>query len=103
MKIQKANPFKIGARTKTGGKVPHGDIAEKNPSSYFENPFHNLLHSHQLHNSPKSKLPTFWDMDRSYSARKVSFGPEAKEKWGDDSKSWDSPLDRIMSRIESNT
>ena len=88
---------------RTGGKVPHGDIAEKNSSSYFENPFHNLLHSHQLDNSSKSKLPTFWDMDRSDSAGKGSFGPEIEGKWGGDSKSWDSPLDRIMSRIESNT
>ena len=95
--------FQDWRKDEDGGKVPHGDIAEKNPSSCFENPFHNLLHSHQLHNLPKSKLPTFWDMDRSDSAGKGSFGPEAEERWGDGSKDWDSPLDRIMSRIESNT
>ena len=53
--------------------------------------------------APKSKLPTFWDIDRSDSAGKGSFGPEAEERWGDGSKDWDYPLDRIMSRIESNT
>ena len=63
-------------------KVPRGGIAERNSSSYLENPFHNLLHSHQLDNSSKSKLPTFWDMDRSDSAGKGSFGPEIEEKWG---------------------
>ena len=31
----KANPFKIGARMRTGGKVPCGGIAEKNSSSHF--------------------------------------------------------------------
>ena len=99
----KANPFKIGARMRTGGKVTRGSLAERNYSPCFENPFHNLLHSHQIHNTPKSKLPTFWDVDRSDSAGKGSFGPEAEERWGDGSKDWDSPLDRIMSRIESNT
>ena len=78
----KAKPFKIGARMRTGGKVPRGSLAEKNSSPCFENPFRNLLHSHQLHNTPKSKLPTFWDVDRSDSAGKGSFGPEAEERWG---------------------
>ena len=40
-------------------------------------------------------------MDRSNHAGKRD--SKAEEKWGNNSKSWDSPSDRMMNRIEQNT
>jgi hypothetical protein len=45
-------------------------------------------------------LPSKWDIDRSNSAGKES--SKCVEGWGNDSKSWDSPPDMFMSRIEHN-
>lgn len=86
------NPFSLKrqARMSTGGKVPRINLDARSPYSHTTNPFHTLLHSHQLENCPKELLPSSWDMDRSYGTGKGSFGPEVEEKWGDGSKNWDS-------------
>ena len=96
-------PLKKGARISTGGKIPHRNLAERVPLPRTSNPFHTLLHYHQLENTPARELPTFWDMDRSSRAGSGSFGPEVKEGWEALNKSWDSPMDKLMSRVENNT
>lgn len=67
-------------RISTGGKAPHHNLAAKSPYPNTRNSFDNLMHSHQLENCPKELLPTSWDLDRSNSAGKKGFGPEAEEK-----------------------
>jgi hypothetical protein len=46
-------------------------------------------------------LPSRWDIDCSNSAGKESSNCE--EGWGNNSKSWDSQSDMLMSRIEHNS
>jgi hypothetical protein len=46
-------------------------------------------------------LPSGWDIDHSNSAGKES--SKCEEGWGNNSKSWDSQIDRFMSRIEHNS
>jgi hypothetical protein len=98
-----ANPskFKKGARMSTGGNVPHHFLAPRTSSSGNNNPFHTLIHEHQFQRVPKEKLPSSWDIDRSNSAGKEGFKYE--EEWGNNSKSWDSQVDKFMSRIEHNS
>jgi hypothetical protein len=50
---------------------------------------------------PKSRLPSGWDIDRSNNAGKGS--SKSEERWGNNSKSWDSLADRFMNRIEHNS
>ena len=42
-------------------------------------------------------------MDRSEHAGRGSFGPEAKEGWESSTKSCDSPMDKLLSRVDNNT
>jgi hypothetical protein len=49
---------------------------------------------------PKAKLPSNWDIDRSNCVEKES--SKSEEGWGNDSKSWDSLPDMLMSRLEHN-
>ena len=42
-------------------------------------------------------------MDRSEHAGRGSFGHEVKEEWEDSTKSWDSPMDKLMSPVKRNT
>ena len=42
-------------------------------------------------------------MDHAEHAGKWSFSPEVEEEWGTSTKSWDSPMDKLMSRVENNT
>ena len=49
------------------------------------------------------ELPSFWDMDHAEHAGKGSFSPEVKEEWGTSTNSWDSPMEKLMSRVENNT
>ena len=42
-------------------------------------------------------MPSQWDIDRSNTAGEKE--PEAEE-WGNNSKSWDSPSDRLFNRVE---
>ena len=73
-------------------------MAPRTPSSGNNNPFHTLIHKHQVQKVLEAELPSGWDMDRSNNAGKF----EGKE-WGDSSKSWDSQSDKFMNRIEHNT
>ncbi|KAK1615733.1 hypothetical protein QYE76_021250 [Lolium multiflorum] len=50
--------------------------------------------------TPKAALPSQWDIDRSNTAGEKE--PEAEE-WGNNSKSWDSPSDRLLNRVEHNS
>jgi hypothetical protein len=46
-------------------------------------------------------LPSGWDIDRSNSTGKES--SKCEERWGNNSKSWESQADRFMSRIDHNS
>jgi hypothetical protein len=46
-------------------------------------------------------LPSGWNIDHSNSAGKES--SKSEERWGNNSKSWDSQANRFMSRIEHNS
>ena len=98
------NPFppKKGARISAGGKVPRRNLAERVPLPRTTNPFHTLLHHYQFENTPVGELPSFWNMDRAEHAGRGSFDPEVKEEWGTSTKSWDSPMDKLMSHVENN-
>jgi hypothetical protein len=92
--------FKKSARIRTGGGVPCHILAPRTyPSG--NNPFHTLIHEHQIQKVPRSQLPSGWDIDRSNSAGKES--SKCEEGWENNSKSWDSLADRFMSRIEHNS
>jgi hypothetical protein len=92
--------FKKSARIRTGGGVPRHSLAPKTSFS-GNNPFHTLIHEHQFRRVPKAKLPSNWDIDRSNRAEKESSNSE--EGWGNNSKSWDSPPNMLMSRLEHNS
>ena len=98
-----ANPLKLrrNARMSTGGKVPRRFLAPRTSSPGINNPFHTLIHKHQIERIPEAELPNSWNIDRSNSAGKKS--SKSDEKWGDNSKSWDSQSDKFMNRIEHNT
>jgi hypothetical protein len=92
--------FKKSARIRTRGGVPHHILAPRTSPS-GNNPFHTLIHEHQIQKVSRSRLPSGLDIDRSNSAGKES--SKCEEGWGDNSKSWDSQVDRFMSRIEHNS
>jgi hypothetical protein len=92
--------FKKSARIRTGGGVPRHILAPRT-SPLGNNPFHTLIHEHQIQKVPRSRLPSSWDIDHSNSAGKES--SKCEEGWGNNSKSWDSLADRFMSRIEDNS
>ena len=98
-----ANPSnrKMGARMSTGGKVPRHLLAPRTSPSSNNNPFHNLIYLDQIEKLPEAKRPNPWNIDRSNSAGQRS--SKSDEKWGNNSKSWDSQADMFMSRIEGNT
>ena len=92
---------KQGARMSTGGKIPRRFLAPKTFPSSTKRHFHTLIHKYPFEKVPPSELPSSWDMDRSnHVGRKDS---KTEVLWGNNSKSWDSPSDRIMNRIEQNT
>ena len=92
---------KQGARMSTGGKIPRRFLAPKTFPSSTKRPFHTLIHKYPFEKVPPSELPSSWDMDRSNHAGKRDSKTEVP--WGNNSKSWDSPSDRMMNRIEQNT
>jgi hypothetical protein len=63
--------FKKSARIRTGGGVPRHILAPR-ASSSGNNPFHTLIHEHQIQKVLRSRLPSGWDIDRSNSAGKES-------------------------------
>jgi hypothetical protein len=92
--------FKKSAHIRTRGGVPrHGLAPRTSPSG--NNPFHTLIHEHQFQRVPRSRLPSGWDIDHSNSAGKES--SKSEEGWGNNSKSWDSLVDRFMNRVEHNS
>ncbi|KAK1692795.1 hypothetical protein QYE76_009492 [Lolium multiflorum] len=88
------------ARIRTGGAVPRHYLAPKTSPSGTHHPFRNLIFNNQIEGTPKAALPSQWDIDRSNTAGEKE--PEAEE-WGNNSKSWDSPLDRLSNRVEHNS
>ncbi|KAK1606724.1 hypothetical protein QYE76_030397 [Lolium multiflorum] len=96
------NPFSANksARIRTGGAVPRHYLAPKSSLSGTHHPFHNLIFNNQIEGTPKAALPSQWDIDRSNTAGEKE--PEAEE-WGNNSKSWDSPSDRLLNRVEHNS
>jgi hypothetical protein len=98
--VTSPNQFKRSTRMSTGGGVPRHTLAPR-PSSPGNNPFHILIHEHQFQQVSRSRLPSRWDIDRSTGADKES--SKCEEGWGNNSKSWDSPPDMLMSRVEHNS
>ena len=97
-----SNPFnaKKSARISTGGGVPCHYLDPKTSSSGTYHPFRNLIYNSQIERTPKAALPSNWDIDRSNTAGRMK--PEAEE-WGNNSKSWDSPSDILLNRVEQNS
>jgi hypothetical protein len=96
-----ANPFNHVKNLNMGGEASRHAFAPKTLASNSSNPFHTLIHKYQFERVPEMELPTCWDIDRSNNAGKES--PKSSEKWGNNSKSWDSPSDQFMNRIEHNS
>ncbi|KAK1666039.1 hypothetical protein QYE76_054198 [Lolium multiflorum] len=96
------NPFSANksARIRTGGRVPRHYLAPKTSSSGTHHPFRNLIFNSQIERTPKAALPSNWDIDRSNTAGRMK--PEGEE-WGNNSKSWDSPSDILLNRVEHNS
>jgi hypothetical protein len=92
-----SNDKKKSARIRTGGGVSRHSLAPRTSFS-GNNPFHTLIHEHQFQRVPKAKLPSSWDIDRSNRAGKESL--KSEEGWGNNSRSWDSLPDMLMSRVE---
>ncbi|KAK1699368.1 hypothetical protein QYE76_016065 [Lolium multiflorum] len=97
-----SNPFnaKKSARISTGGGVPRHYLAPKTSPPGTYNPFRNLIYNSQIERTPKAALPSNWDIDRSNTAGRTR--PEAEE-WGNNSKSWGSPSDILLNRVEHNS
>jgi hypothetical protein len=93
--------LKRNARMRTGGKVLRHCLAPRMSTRRSNNPFHTLFREYEYQKVAKANLPSAWDIDRSNSAEKKR--SEAEEGWGNNSKSWDSPTDRLMSRVEQNS
>ena len=96
------NPFSANksARIRTGGSVPRHYLAPKTSSSGTHHPFRNLIFNSQIERVPRAALPSNWDIDRSNTAGRRK--PEGEE-WGNNSKSWDSPSDILLNRVEHNS
>ncbi|KAK1696717.1 hypothetical protein QYE76_013414 [Lolium multiflorum] len=97
-----ANPSNIkrSARIATGGGVPRRFLAPRTSSPGIHHPFRNLIYNRQTERTPKVVLPSGWDIDRSNTAGEMKLEAEG---WGNNSKSWDSPSDMLMSRVEHNS
>jgi hypothetical protein len=76
--------FKKSARIRTGGGVPCHILAPRTSPS-GNNPFHTLIHEHQIQKVPISRLPSGWDIDRSNNAGRES--SKCEEGWRNNSKS----------------
>jgi hypothetical protein len=98
--VKSHDKFKKSARIRTRGGVSRHILAPRTSPS-GNNPFHTLIHEHQIQKVPRSRLPSGWDIDRSNNTGKES--SKSEEGWGNNSKSWDSQADRFMSRIEHNS
>jgi hypothetical protein len=63
--------FKKSARIRTGGGVPRHILAPRTSSS-GNNPFHTLIHEHQIQKVSRSRFPSGWDIDCSNNAGRES-------------------------------
>ncbi|KAK1694990.1 hypothetical protein QYE76_011687 [Lolium multiflorum] len=75
-------------------------LSSKDIFSSNYNPYRNLIYDRQTERTPKVVLPSGWDIDRSNIAGEMK---SEAEGWGNNSRSWDSPPDMIMSRVEHNS
>ncbi|KAK1669670.1 hypothetical protein QYE76_057829 [Lolium multiflorum] len=98
--ISNPSNTKRSARIATGGAVPRRFLAPRTSSPGNYHPFRNLIYDRQTERTPKVVLPSGWDIDRSNIAGEMK---SEAEGWGNNSRSWDSPPDMIMSRVEHNS
>ncbi|KAK1695500.1 hypothetical protein QYE76_012197, partial [Lolium multiflorum] len=98
--ISNPSNIKRSARIATGGAVPRHYLAPRTSSPSHYNPYRNLIYDRQTERTPKVVLPSNWDIDRSNIAGEMK---SEAEGWGNNSKSWNSPPDMIMSRVEHNS
>ncbi|KAK1628223.1 hypothetical protein QYE76_002538 [Lolium multiflorum] len=98
--ISNPSNVKRSARIATGGAVPRHYLAPRTSSPSHYNPYRNLIYDRQTERTPKVVLPSNWDINRSDNAGEMK---SEAEGWGNNSKSWDSPPDMIMSRVEHNS
>ncbi|KAK1618172.1 hypothetical protein QYE76_023689 [Lolium multiflorum] len=98
--ISNPSNIKRSARIATGGAVPRHYLAPRTSSPNHYNPYRNLIYDRQTERTPKVVLPSNWDINRSDNAGEMK---SEAEGWGNNSKSWDSPPDMIMSRVEHNS
>ncbi|KAK1665900.1 hypothetical protein QYE76_054059 [Lolium multiflorum] len=98
--ISNPSNIKRSARIATGGAVPRHYLAPRTSSPSNYNPYRNLIYDRQTERTPKVVLPSNWDINRSDNAGEMK---SEAEGWGNNSKSWDSPPDMIMSRVEHNS
>ncbi|KAK1665296.1 hypothetical protein QYE76_053455 [Lolium multiflorum] len=98
--ISNPSNTKRSARIATGGAVPRHYLAPRTSSPGNYRPFRNLIYDRQTEKTPKVVLPSGWDIDRSNIAGEMK---SEAEGWGNNSRSWDSPPDMIMSRVEHNS
>ncbi|KAK1668746.1 hypothetical protein QYE76_056905 [Lolium multiflorum] len=98
--ISNPSNIKRSARIATGGAVPRHYLAPRTSSPSHYNPYRNLIYDRQTERTPKVVLPSNWDINRSDNAGEMK---SEAEGWGNNSKSWDSPPDMIMSRVEHNS
>ncbi|KAK1646357.1 hypothetical protein QYE76_064162 [Lolium multiflorum] len=98
--ISSPSNIKRSARIATGGAVPRHYLAPRTSSPSNYNPYRNLIYDRQTERTPKVVLPSNWDINRSDNAGEMK---SEAEGWGNNSKSWDSPPDMIMSRVEHNS
>ncbi|KAK1631565.1 hypothetical protein QYE76_005880 [Lolium multiflorum] len=98
--ISNPSNTKRSARIATGGAVPRHYLAPRTSSPSNYNPYRNLIYDRQTERTPKVVLPSGWDIDRSNIAGEMK---SEAEGWGNNSRSWDSPPDMIMSRVEHNS
>jgi hypothetical protein len=98
--ISSPSNIKRSARIATGGAVPRHYLAPRTSYPSHYNPYRNLIYDRQTERTPKVVLPSNWDINRSDNAGEMK---SEAEGWGNNSKSWDSPPDMIMSRVEHNS
>ncbi|KAK1609081.1 hypothetical protein QYE76_032754 [Lolium multiflorum] len=98
--ISNPSNIKRSARIATGGAVPRHYLAPRTSSPSNYNPYRNLIYDRQTERTPKVVLPSNWDIDRSDIAGEMK---SEAEGWGNNSRSWNSPPDMIMSRVEHNS
>ncbi|KAK1620163.1 hypothetical protein QYE76_025680 [Lolium multiflorum] len=98
--ISSSSDIKRSARIATGGAVPRHYLAPRTSSPSNYNPYRNLIYDRQTERTPKVVLPSNWDINRSDIVGEMK---SEDEGWGNNSKSWNSPPDMIMSRVDHNS